>query len=100
MGNNTDNDNGLPEADYEVKERAKGRVKIVVYPPNQRRAIQHGMKVEDIRDHPDGERAAIEERVKRIAARAESPDCDLDLPESGSAEYDPRAPEGNPERRP
>lgn len=85
------------EAEYEVLGRRNGRVQLEISVPGERRPVQHGMKVSDIAGHPDGERAAIEERVQRIAARHEDPGDELDLPSGGKAEYDPRSRDGRPE---
>lgn len=84
------------EAEYEVKRRERGRVKIDIYLPNQRRPIQHGIKVSDIVDHPGDEAAAIEDRVQRIASQHTDPGDELDLPEGGKAVYDPEARDGTP----
>jgi len=84
------------EAEYEVVRRRHGRVQLEISVPGERQPVGHGMKVEDIASHPDGPEAAIEERVRRIAARHHDPGDNLDLPEGGKAAYDSRTREGKP----
>lgn len=84
------------EAEYEVVARRQGRVQLEISIPGEKQPIGHGMKVEDITSHPGTTQEAIEERVQRIAARHRDPGDDLDLPQSGKTEYDPRTRDGKP----
>lgn len=88
------------EAEYEVVTRRRGRVQLEISVPGVKSPIQHGMKVGDIKGHPDGEQAAIEERVARIAAQNRPDEAELDLPDKGRAKFDPRTRDGKPKDMP
>lgn len=92
-----DSSTDVPEAEYEVLDRRNGKVNIEIMVPGQRQPVRHGIKVDDLKNHPEGCDACIEERVQRIAARRFDPeDDDLTLPEGGSAQFDPSTRDGKP----
>lgn len=89
----------LPEVEYEVIGRRNGKLNVEIMVPGQRQPVRHGIKIEDLKKHPDGERACIEERARRIAARRTDPGDTLEEVgpgDSGSCCFDPRDREGKP----
>ena len=99
MSTNNDTQDGLPEAEYEILRRRSGKLNIEIMIPGERHPVKHGIKIEDLKKHPDGERACIEERVQRIAARHHDPGDELEEVgpgESGNCCFDPRDREGKP----
>lgn len=99
MSTNDNTEDELPEVEYEVLRRKNGKLDIEVMVPGQRQPVRHGISIKKLKRHPDGERACIEERAQRIAARRHDPGDDLEEVSVGECSkccFDPEDREGKP----
>jgi len=84
------------EASYEIVDQRQGRIQLEIMLPNSKQPMQHGVRIEKAKKHPDGIQGFIEEQVQRIAARHASVDIpeEEEIEQSKTVGFDPRTRDG------